>query len=287
MNNLKEIYDEGLKSGKYANRNFIHVICSETIKKLKENPRFNEVLSKNPDIGEYSLMSAIIEINEELREQFICIIDDWDLIYRCFKEDYELQYKFTELLSGMFKATRAGECFSLAYMTGLLPMKRYNSESLLNNFDEYQMLEPFDYAKHFGFTDDEVKELVKNYNTTLTYEELKEWYGYKLERADICDPYSVLRAITTNKTSCFFNDIKIYEDPFKLINMKDYGLYNDLLRLLDGEKVPFYSFSFQNRITKISSQGDVYCLLVCFGFLGSCDLPKDYMDPKSRIIYTQ
>lgn len=175
MNNLKEIYDEGLKSDKYANRNFIHVICSETIKKLKENPRFNEVLSKNPDIGEYSLMSAIIEINEELREQFICIIDDWDLIYRCFKEDYELQYKFTELLSGMFKATRAGECFSLAYMTGLLPMKRYNSESLLNNFDEYQMLEPFDYAKHFGFTDDEVKELVKNYNTTLTYEELKEW----------------------------------------------------------------------------------------------------------------
>ena len=75
MNNLKEIYDEGLKSDKYANRNFIHVICSETIKKLKENPRFNEVLSKNPDIGEYSLMSAIIEINEELREQFICIID--------------------------------------------------------------------------------------------------------------------------------------------------------------------------------------------------------------------
>lgn len=138
------------------------------------------------------------------------------------------------------------------------------------------MLQPLGYAKYFGFTDDEVKELVKNYNTTLTYEELKKWYGYKLKRADICNPYSVLRAITTNQTSCFFNDIKNYEDPFKLITMKDYGLYNDLLRLLDGEKIPFNSFTFQDRITQISSRGDVYCLLVCFGFLASCDVPNDY-----------
>ena len=168
MNDMKEIYDQSLRKGKSKKTNLINVICSETIKKLRKNEKFNEVLSQNPDIDEFSLRSAVVEINEKLKEKFICIIDEWDLIFRNFKDDVELQKQFIDLLNGLFKATEAGNCFSLVYMTGILPIKKYESHSLLNNFKEYNMLEPRTYAKFFGFTDDEVKELVNKFNDSVS-----------------------------------------------------------------------------------------------------------------------
>ena len=136
MNLMNGFYKEELDNNDNKNVNFVKVIKSKTIEILRKNKKFNEVLSKNPKIGEYSLMSAIIELNEKLGERFICIIDEWDLIFRNFKDDLKLQYDFIELLNDLFKAETAGNCFSLVYMTGILPIKKYESHSLLNNFDE-------------------------------------------------------------------------------------------------------------------------------------------------------
>ena len=284
MNDMKEIYDQSLRKGKSKKTNLINVICSETIKKLRKNEKFNEVLSQNPDIDEFSLRSAVVEINEKLKEKFICIIDEWDLIFRNFKDDVELQKQFIDLLNGLFKATEAGNCFSLVYMTGILPIKKYESHSLLNNFKEYNMLEPRTYAKFFGFTDDEVKELVKKFNDSVSYEELKEWYdGYKLKGMEIYNPYSVGNAITDHEALCYFKHTASNDDANKLINTNLYGLYDDVLKLTSGQKVPFCSENFENDLTQIKSRDDVYCLLVCLGYLACIDLPKEYKDELNKI----
>ena len=278
MNDMKEIYDQSLRKGKSKKTNLINVICSETIKKLRKNEKFNEVLSQNPDIDEFSLRSAVVEINEKLKEKFICIIDEWDLIFRNFKDDVELQKQFIDLLNGLFKATEVGNCFSLVYMTGILPIKKYESHSLLNNFKEYNMLEPRTYAKFFGFTDDEVKELVNKFNDSVSYEELKEWYdGYKLKGIEIYNPYSVGNAITDHETSCYFRTTASNEDVDRIIDTNLYELYDDVQKLIDGEKVLFNSAKFENNITQIKSRDDVYCILVCLGYLACIDLPTDYI----------
>ena len=278
MNLMNGFYKEELDNNDNKNVNFVKVIKSKTIEILRKNKKFNEVLSKNPKIGEYSLMSAIIELNEKLGERFICIIDEWDLIFRNFKDDLKLQYDFIELLNDLFKAEAAGNCFSLVYMTGILPIKKYESHSLLNNFKEYNMLEPLAYAKYFGFTDDEVKELVKKYNTSLIYDNLKEWYdGYKLEGLEIYNPYSVYNAIVDNRTLCYFNTTASNEDVDKIIDTNLYELYDDVQKLVDGQKVPFSSSKFENNITQIKSRDDVYCILVCLGYLACIDLPTDYI----------
>ncbi|MDY5779980.1 MAG: AAA family ATPase [Succinivibrionaceae bacterium] len=179
----------------------------------------------------------------------------------------------------MFKSTGAGNCFSLVYMTGILPIKKYESQSLLNNFDEYNMLEPLIYAKYFGFTDNEVQELIKKYNTSVTYQDLKEWYdGYQLEDMEIYNPNSVSKAITNRKTLCFFKHTASNNDADKLINMNLYDLYDDVRKLTEGQKVPFNSAKFESNITQIRSRNDVYCLLVCLGYLACIDLPKDYKE---------
>ena len=284
MNLMNGFYKEELDNNDNKNVNFVKVIKSKTIEILRKNKKFNEVLSKNPKIGEYSLMSAIIELNEKLGERFICIIDEWDLIFRNFKDDLKLQYDFIELLNDLFKAETAGNCFSLVYMTGILPIKKYESHSLLNNFKEYNMLEPLAYAKYFGFTDDEVKELVKKYNTSLTYDNLKEWYdGYKLEGLEIYNPYSVYNAIVDNRTLCYLNTTASNKDAEQLINLNVYGLYDDILKLTSGQKVPFSSKQFENNLTKIESRDDVYCLLTCLGYLACIDLPSDYKDELDKL----
>ncbi|MDD6177955.1 MAG: AAA family ATPase, partial [Ruminobacter sp.] len=257
---------------------FVDFIQYFTIESLKENDTFKDVIEKSKFVSNVGLAKVVKILNKNLGEKFICIIDEWDLIFRNFIDDVELQKQFIELLNGLFKATEAGNCFSLVYMTGILPIKKYESHSLLNNFDEYNMLEPFDYAKYFGFTDEEVKELVKKYNTSLTYEDLKEWYdGYKLEGMEIYNPYSVFKAITKRRTFCYFNTTASNEDVDKIIDTNLYELYDDVQKLVDGQKVPFSSSKFENNITQIKSRDDVYCILVCLGYLACIDLPADYI----------
>ena len=260
-------------------KNFIDNIQYQSIKTLKENPEFAKIIDEANSEVDLPLGDNIIELNKKLGEKFICIIDEWDLIFRNFKDDLNLQYKFIDFLNGMFKSTGAGNCFSLVYMTGILPIKKYESHSLLNNFKEYNMLEPRTYAKFFGFTDDEVKELVNKFNDSVSYEELKEWYdGYKLKGIEIYNPYSVGNAITDHETSCYFRTTASNEDVDRIIDTNLYELYDDVQKLIDGEKVLFNSAKFENNITQIKSRDDVYCILVCLGYLACIDLPTDYIE---------
>ena len=75
----------------------------------------------------------IVEINAKIKEKFIVLIDEWDLIFRDFRDDFDLQFKFVDLLKNLFKAKNSGSCFALVYMTGILPIKKYYSHSFLNN----------------------------------------------------------------------------------------------------------------------------------------------------------
>ena len=260
-------------------KNFIDNIQYQSIKTLKENPEFAKIIDEANSEVDLPLGDNIIELNKKLGEKFICIIDEWDLIFRNFKDDLNLQYKFIDFLNGMFKSTGAGNCFSLVYMTGILPIKKYESHSLLNNFKEYNMLEPRTYAKFFGFTNEEVKELVNKFNDSVSYEELKEWYdGYKLKGIEIYNPYSVGNAITDHETSCYFRTTASNEDVDRIIDTNLYELYDDVQKLIDGEKVLFNSAKFENNITQIKSRDDVYCILVCLGYLACIDLPTDYIE---------
>ena len=258
---------------------FVDFIQYFAIESLKENDTFKDVIEKSKFVSNVGLAKIVKILNKNLGEKFICIIDEWDLIFRNFKVDLNLQYKFIDFLNGMFKSTGAGNCFSLVYMTGILPIKKYESHSLLNNFKEYNMLEPRTYAKFFGFTNEEVKELVNKFNDSVSYEELKEWYdGYKLKGIEIYNPYSVGNAITDHETSCYFRTTASNEDVDRIIDTNLYELYDDVQKLIDGEKVLFNSAKFENNITQIKSRDDVYCILVCLGYLACIDLPTDYIE---------
>ena len=150
-------------------------------------------------------------------------------------------------------------CFALAYLTGILPIKKYNSQSTLNNFKEYNMLTPEPFETYFGFTEEEVAEIVKSPDCTLSYQELKKWYkGYKLNAIDIYNPDSVVSAVSDGKCKSYWSGTSSNEEVVNLINMNFDGIKDDIIHLIEGSTIHFSCTTFQNDMVSIKTKDDIF-----------------------------
>ena len=244
---------------------------------LKKTSDYAEQISKDPLIGKKSLSSALQAICTYTGEKFILIMDEWDLIYRDYRDDNALQEKFIELLRGLFKSKSGQACFALVYLTGILPIKKYNSQSALNVFKEYNMLRPVPYEKYFGFTEEEIDEIVKNPSCRITRQELKDWYeGYRLNGIDIYNPNSVVSAVTDGVCQSYWSRTSSNEEVVRLINMNFDGIKDDIISLIEGSSIQFSCTTFQNDMVSIKNKDDIFSLLVCLGYLGCMDDGDNY-----------
>ena len=246
------------------------------IKELKLSNEFSECLEKH-QIENTGLLETLLAITQDLNTKFIFIMDEWDLVYREYRNDEVLQKKFIKLLKNLFKADGGQDCFALAYLTGILPIKKYNSQSALNGFDEYNMLSPGDYAPYFGFTEDEVANIVKSPNCKVSHHDLKSWYeGYKIKGVDIYNPNSVCKAVTRNECISYWSGTSSNEEFVRLINMDFDGIKEDIINLIEGDEVTFSCANFQNDMVTIKDKNDVFSLLVCLGYLGCAETKNQY-----------
>ena len=247
------------------------------IRELKENKEYAEQINNDPLIGKKSLSSALNVICKYTGEKFIFIMDEWDLIYRDYRKDNTLQEKFIEFLRGLFKSSSGQACFALAYLTGILPIKKYNSQSALNCFDEYNMLAPGNYATYFGFTEEEVAQIVKSHDYKVSHQDLKEWYeGYKIKGIDIYNPNSVCKAVSRNECISYWSGTSSNEEVINLINMNFDGIKDDIIHLIEGSTIQFSCITFQNDMVSIENKDDIFSLLVCLGYLGCVDDGGNY-----------
>ena len=245
------------------------------INELKSSNEFSDTLVKH-QIQNIGLLEAIMAITQDLNIKFVFIMDEWDLVYREYRNDEYLQKKFIKLLKNLFKSDDGQKCFALAYLTGILPIKKYNSQSALNVFKEYNMLRPVPYEEYFGFTEEEVAEIVKLPQCKIRHQELKEWYeGYKLNGKDIYNPNSVVSAISDGICQSYWSGTSSNEEVVRLINMDFDGIKNDVMNLIEGARVVFDFSNFQNDMVTINNKNDVFSLLVCLGYLGCSDVGGD------------
>ena len=167
---------------------FVEKLASEIMDDLKH--AYPDILKEMDN----TIAKAIIRINSKLYERFIFLIDEWDVIFREQANNIKLCKKYTEFLSGLFKASDVSSCIDLVYMTGILPIRRTSSQTLLNNFEIYDMLDSYNLASYIGFTEDEVIDLCNKYNRD--FNEIKKWYnGYNLNGISLYNPKSVVDAI--------------------------------------------------------------------------------------------
>ena len=213
------------------------------------------------------LMEILVNIYETTHQSFIFIIDEWDAICREFPPGTEVMDRYVDWLRRMFKSTDAVRVFAGVYMTGILPVKKYKTESALNNFQEYSMVEPIDMAPFFGFTKEEVKVLSEKHHAD--FDELEKWYdGYQIgDEPSVFNPNSVMSALRSHRCRSFWATTGAFDAVADYIQMNYEGLKDDVVQMLAGGRCFVDPTGFQNDMSIIHSKDDVFTVLIHLGYL--------------------
>ena len=213
-----------------------------------------------------SLPDALAIINKVTGQKFIIIIDEWDSLIRDEAENIKVQDEYINLLRGLFKGSAPTEFLYLAYLTGILPIKKIKTQSALNNFDEFTMLDTDLLAQYVGFTENEVRDLCQKYNRN--FDEVERWYdGYRLNGEHIYNPKAVVSVMLRGNFKSYWSMTGTYESIIPLIEMDFDGLKKDIIRMLSGEAVEIDVSSYQNDMVTFKDKDDVLTVLIHLGYL--------------------
>ena len=225
-----------------------------------------EIKQENGDVNCFDwndLMSVLADVFHEKKVPFIFVIDEWDCVFREYKRNTEGQSEYLDFLRRILK----GQSYiALAYMTGILPIKKYGKHSALNMFTEIAMTNTREYAEYTGFTEAEVKELCEKYD--MPFDETKRWYdGYNLKGISIYNPRSVVMSMTGHDFDSYWTSTETYEALKVYIQMNFDGLREKVIDMIAGEKVSVNTGKFQNDMSTFYSADDVLTLLIHLGYL--------------------
>ena len=196
---------------------------------------------------------------------FVIIIDEWDCVIRN-SEDKELVHRYLQFLHSLFKSEESKSFLALAYITGILPIKKIKDESALNNFREYTMLDSYPITEFYGFTEEEVRELCEKYN--MDFESTKAWYnGYLIDGMHMYNPNSVSMAMDRYRFDSYWRNTSSFASINTFITMNYEGLKDDIMTMLAGGRVSVNTNSFQNDLSTVASKDDALTALIHLGYL--------------------
>ena len=220
---------------------------------------------------ESNLIQVMKDIYAKTKRAFVILIDEWDCLFRESQHDTAAQKQYLDFLRSWLKDK---DYVALAYMTGILPIKKYGTHSALNMFTEYSMTDPGELAPFFGFNEQEVQLLCENYD--MNFDEARAWYdGYELishrRTGDIhyamYSPKSVVEAMLRHKFGTYWNQTETYEALKVYIQMDMDGLKDAVVQMLAGASVRINTGTFVNDMTTFATKDDVLTLLVHLGYL--------------------
>lgn len=232
---------------------------------------FKEAFKEVHFRDEKNLIQVMKDVFSYTKCPFVILIDEWDCLLREYKQDKEAQKKYLDFLRAWLKDK---DYVALAYMTGILPIKKYGSHSALNMFNEYSMTNPREMAEYFGFTETEVKNLCERF--PRNFEETRAWYdGYELVTVDggervsysMYSPKSVVDAMLSGVFDNYWNQTETYEALKAYIKLNYDGLKDAVIRMLAGERIQINTGTFSNDMTNFQGKDDVLTLLIHLGYL--------------------
>lgn len=227
---------------------------------------------------ESDLAMCMQEVFLETGRSFVVAIDEWDAPMRERRDDTASQRMYLDYLRDWLKDK---PWLALAYITGILPVKKYGKHSALNMFDEYSMVAPLQLAEFTGFTATEVRGLCNEWGRS--FQAMRDWYdGYEVTgtiprgadpkaeepRLALYSPLSVVKAMRSGVIGNYWNHTETYRALEEHIRMNFYGLKAAVALMMDGGRVAADLSSYQNDMSTFNSRDDVIALLIHLGYLG-------------------
>lgn len=240
--------------------------------------------------AEFPIVTITSELPETLANialatgvKFIFLIDEWDALFREAQENIQVQKEYIQLIRSLFKSNLTDKAIAAAYITGILPIKKYGTQSAMTDFQEYTMLCPGPLTEYMGFTSDEVENLFQN--SCLDFEQAKLWYdGYVLgSDTHIYNPKSVMDALHYRTFGNYWTRTETYESLQIQIDLDLDGLREALIQMLGGTSIKIDTATFQNDMMNIRSRDDIMTLLVHLGYLAYNSNDKTVCIPNEEI----
>ena len=232
--------------------------------------------------AQMTLAQALSRLYFTQKEKFVFLIDEWDAVYRD-ETGPAAQVPYTNLLRVLFKGATSRLFIRLAYLTGILPIKRYNSESALNNFREYTMTDPKALSEYVGFTEEEVRALCDTWK--MDYDSMRRMYdGYSFPGAGhVYCPNSVVNAILDRRYGCYWTQTSSYQTVRDYISMDYEGLKGDIVSMLAGGRCAVNIYGFENDMRDVRSRDDVLTVLIHLGYLAYDEEKREAYVPNEEV----
>ena len=209
------------------------------------------------------LIRTLTDVYTQVKIPFVFLIDEWDSVFRVKGISSDEQEKYLDFLRALLKDKAY---VALAYMTGILPIKKYGEHSALNMFTEYSMTNQRELAEYTGFTEEEVKALCAEYD--MPYDKTKQWYdGYNLRGISVYNPRSVVMSMTGHDYDSYWTKTETYEALKVYIEMNFDGLKDTVIDLMAGGRAAIDTRSFTNDMVTFANKDDVLTLLIHLGYL--------------------
>ncbi|MCD7893597.1 MAG: ATP-binding protein [Erysipelotrichaceae bacterium] len=207
-------------------------------------------------------MSSVLR---KTKDSFIFILDEWDSIFYKDFINEKNRIDYLEFLKDLIKDKIS---VRLAYMTGILPIVKYSSGSALNNFSEFNFINDRRYDEFFGFTEDEVKDLCKQY-PKLKYEDLEYWYDgyYTCTEKKLFNPRSVSSAFDREYCDNYWTSTGPMSEIADCIEDNVDDIRDDIVQLVAGIPVEVDLVEYLEKDDNLDARDEILSSMVIFGFL--------------------
>ena len=199
------------------------------IKKIQEYI-YDELKQVYGDQIDYTKMisAVLMSVYNISSIPFVIIIDEWDSVIRN-GGNKTLVHNYLQFLHLLFKSEESKTFLALAYITGILPIKKIND---------------------------------------MDFESIKAWYnGYLIDGLHMYNPNSVVQAMLDHDYDFYWKNTSSFESINTFITMNYAGLKDDVLAMLSGDKIRVNVNTFQNDITTVASKDDALTALIHLGYL--------------------
>ena len=206
------------------------------------------------------------------QQKVIVLIDEYDVpLQAAYQNNY--YEEMVEFLRSVFSsALKTNDVLEKGVMTGCLRISKESIFTGLNNFTAYSVLNNIS-SEFFGFTELEVKQLLKDYNLSEKMDEVKEWYdGYQFGNKEIYNPWSTLMYVKNITQDVSFKPISFWANTsgndlvVKYIQNGDKKLRKEFDLLMNGQSLIKY-IKPELTYREMDNINNIYSFLLLTGYL--------------------
>ena len=206
------------------------------------------------------------------QQKVIVLIDEYDVpLQAAYQNNY--YEEMVEFLRSVFSsALKTNDALEKGVMTGCLRISKESIFTGLNNFTAYSVLNNIS-SEFFGFTELEVKQLLKAYNLSEKMDEVKEWYdGYQFGNKEIYNPWSTLMYVKNITQDVSFKPISFWANTsgndlvVKYIQNGDKKLRKESDVLMNGQSLIKY-IKPELTYREMDNINNIYSFLLLTGYL--------------------